>query len=459
MKKQSDQLGTEPIPKLLRNISVPAMIGMFVMALYNVVDTIFISHGVGLDAVAGVTIAFPVMMIMMAVAAAFGMGGASVISRRLGAQKKDDADKVLGNILFMILLIGAVSFIGAFTIIEPLAQLFGATPEVLSYAVEYLFPILIGSVFFAFGFTANAIIRSEGNSRFAMLTMVIPSILNIILSPIFIFVFNMGVGGAAIATVLSQGIISVIVLWYFLTGRSTLTIKIENLLPQWVIIKEVSVIGFPAFVRQSSGSVMMIAINTMLIRYGGEFYVSVFGIVQRIAMFTLMPMMGILQGMQPIVGYNYGAKQYGRMRETILLSFKVVTVISTFIFVLMIAVPAPFMRVFTSDPATIESGVEAIRIMFAAAFLIGAQVLSGGLYQALGMAKPALVLSMARQILFLIPLVLILPSFLGVYGVWIAFPLADILACALAAIFLWKDRELFFKKKDKDHTMEQEAKA
>lgn len=189
----------------------------------------------------------------------------------------------------MILLIGAVSFIGAFTIIEPLAQLFGATPEVLSYAVEYLFPILIGSVFFAFGFTANAIIRSEGNSRFAMLTMVIPSILNIILSPIFIFVFNMGVGGAAIATVLSQGIISVIVLWYFLTGRSTLTIKIENLLPQWVIIKEVSVIGFPAFVRQSSGSVMMIAINTMLIRYGGEFYVSVFGIVQRIAMFTLMP--------------------------------------------------------------------------------------------------------------------------------------------------------------------------
>ncbi|MCE7794086.1 MATE family efflux transporter [Salipaludibacillus sp. CUR1] len=447
-KEQSTRLGSEPVPKLLKSLSIPAMIGMVVMALYNVVDTIFISYFVGIDGVAAVTIAFPVMIIMMALAAALGIGGSSVISRRLGEKRDQEANRVFSNIISLIIVLSFIGVIASFTVLEPILRIFGATPEIMQYALDYIFPITMATIFFTFSFTTNAIIRSEGNARFAMITMIIPSVLNIILDPVFIIWLNMGVQGAAIATVISQASISFIVLHYFLTGKSSLKIRLSEMVPQLAIIKEVTVIGLPAFVRQVAGSVMMVAINAMLISHGGEFYVGVFGIVQRIAMFALMPMMGILQGMQPIVGYNYGAMQFERMRETILLCLKIVTVFSAGVFIAMMAFPAAFMRIFTADPEVIATGVDGIRIMFAAAVLIGVQVVSGGLYQALGKAKPALVLSMARQVLFLIPLVLILPNYFGVWGVWIAFPLADILAFALSIGFMYRDRKLFFKGKD-----------
>ncbi|MBN8237085.1 MATE family efflux transporter [Halobacillus kuroshimensis] len=447
MKEQSQRLGTQPIPKLLANLSIPAMIGMFVMALYNVIDTLFIARGVGILGVSGVSIGFPVMMIIMAIAAAVGIGGASVISRRLGADKKDEADLVFGNVLIMIVLISSVGFIGAFTFLEPLLTIFGATENIMPYAKDYLFPIMVGSLFFSFAFATNNIIRSEGNSRFAMITMIIPAVLNIILDPIFIFGLDMGVQGASIATVISQATVSIVVLNYFLKGKSSLTVRRAALKLQTKIIKEIITIGMPAFIRQVAGSAMMIAINLMLIKFGGEFEVGVFGIVQKLAMFTIMPMIGVLQGMQPIIGYNYGAQNYERLKETVKLGMKVVTIISGGIFVLMMAFPNVLMMIFTGDQATIETGAHAIRIMFAFAVLIGAQVVSGGLYQALGMAKPAMILSMARQVLFLIPLVLILPNFFGVTGVWLAFPAADLLAFILSMIFLYRDRSLFFKPK------------
>ncbi|UCZ53632.1 MATE family efflux transporter [Bacillus shivajii] len=458
-KQQSERLGTEPIPKLLKNLSIPAMVGMFVMALYNVVDTIYISYGVGIDGVAGVTIAFPLMMIMMAIAAAVGIGGASVISRRLGERREEDANRVFGNILLLIVFFSSIGFISAFTFLEPLLILFGATPEIIGYGRDYMFPILLGTVFFSFAFSTNAIIRSEGNARFAMMTMIIPSVLNIILSPIFIFGLDMGVQGAAIATVIAQASVSGVVARYFLSGKSSIAVSVAYMTPKFDLMKEVIVVGLPALVRQIAGSVMMIAINAMLIRFGSEFYVGVFGIVQRVAMFTLMPMMGVLQGMQPIVGYNYGAKQMDRLRETVWLGLKVSTAIGTFVFLLVMIFPHGFMRVFTNDPQVIEAGVEGMRIMFAAAILIGAQMVSGGLYQALGMAKPALVLSMARQVLFLIPLVLILPHYFGVMGVWLAFPLADVLAFLLSIAFLYRDRALFLfgKPSDKPEVPEQQA--
>jgi len=448
MKEQSQRLGTQPIPKLLANLSIPAMIGMFVMALYNVVDTLFIARGVGILGVSGVSIGFPVMMIMMAVAAAVGIGGASVISRRLGESKPEEANQVFGNVLFTILIISVFGFISAFTILEPLLKLFGATENILPYAKDYLFPILLGTLFFSFAFTTNNIIRSEGNSRFAMITMIIPAVLNIILDPIFIFGLDMGVKGASVATVISQGTVSVVVLYYFLSGKSSLKIKVPFLRPDLKVLKEVITIGMPAFIRQVSGSGMMIAINFMLIKFGGEFEVGVFGIVQKLAMFTIMPMIGVLQGMQPIIGYNYGANNYDRLKETILLGMKIVTIISFGIFAIMMIFPEGLMHIFTGDTSTIETGAYAIRIMFALAMLIGVQVVSGGLYQALGMAKPAMILSMARQVLFLIPLVLILPHFFGVSGVWLAFPLADLMAFLLSIIFLYKDRDLFFKSKN-----------
>ncbi|ADU28576.1 MATE family efflux transporter [Evansella cellulosilytica] len=452
-KQQSERLGTEPISKLLRRLSIPAMIGMFVMALYNVVDTIFISYFVGITGVAAVTIAFPLMMIMMAIAAALGVGGASVISRRLGERREEDANKVFGNILLLVIVVSIFGMIGAFTFLDQLLYLFGATDNIIGPARDYMLPIMLGTFFFSFGFTTNAIIRSEGNARFAMMMMIIPSILNILLDPIFIVVLDMGVQGAAIATVISQAFVTIYVLRYFISGKSTLTISIANMKPHFALIKEVITVGLPAFFRQVAGSVMMIAINAMLIQFGSEFHVGVFGIVQRVLMFTLMPMMGILQGMQPMIGYNYGAKNITRLQDTIWLGLKVVTVYSAIVFVVVMTIPELFMRIFTSDQEVIQSGAEGMRIMFAAAILIGAQVVSGGLYQALGKAKPALILSMARQVLFLIPLVLILPHFFGVKGVWIAFPIADILSFALSAAFLYRDRKLFFiKSKDNsDH--------
>lgn len=454
MKQQSQRLGTEPIPKLLLNLSVPAMIGMFVMALYNVVDTLFIARGVGINGVAGVSISFPIMMIIMAIAAAVGIGGASVISRRLGEERKEDANEVLGNLVIMISVVSLISIVGAFTFMEPLLALFGATPDIMPYAKEYLFPIMLGSIFFGFAFASNNIIRSEGNSRFAMITMIIPAVLNTILDPIFIFGLDMGVRGASIATVISQASVTLVVLRYFTSGKSSLDVGLEYFKARFDLMKEVLVIGFPAFVRQVGGSAMMIAINAMLIRYGGSFEVGVFGIVQKVTMLAIMPMIGVLQGMQPIIGYNYGAKQYGRLREIVWLGLKVSTVISLVVFVVMMALPELLMKIFTGDPAVIESGALSMRIIFALAILIGAQVVSGGLYQALGMAKPAFILSVARQVMFLIPLVLLLPNLfnLGVIGVWLAFPLSDLLAFILSVFFLYKDRELFFKPKDGEGT-------
>ncbi|PYZ92065.1 MATE family efflux transporter [Salipaludibacillus keqinensis] len=447
-KEQSTQLGSESIPKLLKKLSIPAIIGMIVMALYNVVDTIFISYFVGIDGVAGVTFAFPIMIIMMALAAALGIGGSSIISRRLGEKREKEANRVFSNIISLIVVFSFIGVIASFTVLEPLLRLFGATPDILPYALDYIFPITLATIFFTFSFTTNAIIRSEGNARFAMMTMIIPSVLNILLDPVFIVLLDMGVQGAAVATVISQASISLIILHYYLAGKSSLKIRISEMMPQFAIVKEVVIIGLPAFVRQVSGSIMMVAINAMLISYGGEFYVGVFGVVQRIAMFALMPMMGILQGMQPIIGYNYGAQQFDRMRETIILGLKVVTAFSILVFVVIMAFPGVFMRVFTPDPDVIAAGSDGMRIMFAMAFLIGVQVVSGGLYQALGKAKPALILSMSRQVLFLIPLVLILPQFFGVWGVWIAFPVADILSFSLSVFFMYKDRKLFFTGKD-----------
>ncbi|MFC0472806.1 MATE family efflux transporter [Halalkalibacter kiskunsagensis] len=445
-KMQSERLGTEPIPKLLKNLSIPAMIGMFVMALYNVVDTIFISYGVGINAVAGVTVAFPIMMIMMAVSAAMGIGGASVISRRLGERREQEANHVFGNIISVILIISVLGIIGAFTILEPMLLLFGATQEIVGYSIDYMFPILLGTFFFSFAFATNNIVRSEGNAKFAMMTMIIPAVINIILDPVFIFGLNMGVRGAAIATVISQASVTIVILQYFLTGKSSLQLRIEHLRVKLAILKEVIAVGLPAFAQQAAGSVMMIAINTMLIRFGGDLHVGVFGIIQRIIMFTVMPMMGVMQGMQPIVGYNYGAKNFDRLQETVILGLKVTISISILIFILIMSVPHWLMMIFTSNPEVISAGAEYLRIMFSAVFLIGIQVVGSGLYQALGKPKQALILSLSRQLIFLIPLVLILPHYFGVYGVWMAFPISDFFACLLAGALMYRDRDIFFGK-------------
>ncbi|QOY38331.1 MATE family efflux transporter [Anaerobacillus isosaccharinicus] len=445
-KYQSERLGIEPIPKLLRNLSIPAMVGMFVMALYNIVDTIFISYAMGITAVAGLMISFPVLMIIMAISVAMGIGGASVISRRLGAKRENEANQVFGNIVTMIIIVSIIGIIGAFTILEPLLILFGATPDILGYSYDYMFPILLGTFLFSFGFATNSIVRSEGNARFSMNIMIISSVLNIILDAVFIFGLKMGISGAAYATLLSQGVVTVLLLRYFLTGRSSLTLSIADLKPKFAIIKEVFSVGLPGFMQQAAGGIMVISINAMLLRFGSEFHVGLFGIVQRISMFMLMPLVGIMQGMQPIVGYNFGANNFSRLKETVWLGLKSSTILSTGIFVVMMIFPKYFMILFSSDPEVIKAGSDAIRILFATAFFIGVPVVCGGIFQALGKVKESLILSMSRQILFLIPLVLTLPHLFGVNGVWLAFPIADGLSFALAAVLLYRNRKIILRE-------------
>ncbi|MEN2465788.1 MATE family efflux transporter [Ornithinibacillus sp. JPR2-1] len=457
MKKQTELLGTQKITTLLRNLSIPAMIGMFVMTLYNVVDTIFISYGVGIDAVAGTTVAFPLMMIVMAISAALGVGGASVISRRLGEQRGNEANLVFGNIISMIIIVSVAGLLIAFFSLEPLLVLFGATPSTLGYAMDYMFPIMFGTFFFSFGFATNNIVRSEGNARFAMMTMIVPAVINIALDPIFIFVMDMGVQGAAIATVISQASVTLMIFNYFLKGKSSLSLSMKDLALKWAILKEVMAIGMPAFVQQAAGSIMMIAINSMLIQFGSEFYVGIYGLIQRILMFTIIPIMGVMQGMMPIVGYNYGAKHYERMRETIWITMKIVTACATLIMLLLVIIPSPFLRIFTADPEVIKEGSQAMRILFIAFFVVGVQVVAGGLYQALGKPKQALILSLSRQILMLIPLVLILPHYFGVIGVWLAFPISDVLSFILTAILLYRDRDTILVKGKHEDKNEDES--
>ncbi|KHF41537.1 MATE family efflux transporter [Halalkalibacter okhensis] len=451
----SEKLRTEKPSKLLWNLSIPAMVGLFVMALFNVVDIFFISYAEGVDAVAGLTVAFPVMMIVMTLSSAVGIGAASIISRRLGEKRDEDANMVFGTFIFLILIISFISLILGVFFLEDILLLFGATENIMDYAYDYMLPILLGFLFIGFQMATNSLLRSEGNATFAMKATIIPAIINLILDPIFIFDFGLGLGvlGAGIATVVSQGIMSVFIFLYYYKGKSTLSFQLRNVRFRVSVAKEITTIGFPAFVQSASNSLIMVAINAMLIQHGGDMYLAAFGIVQRLIGFAVMPMIGVMQGMLPIVGYNYGAKQFQKMRETIWLSFKFVVINSILVVILVFLFPEHGMRIFTDDPTFIEIGSDAMKVMFACFFVVGVQIIAGGIYQALGKPKPALILSLSRQVIFLIPLVIILPSFFGVTGVFLAFPISDFLAFLLSSYLLYRDRDTILVKGKNEDTI------
>lgn len=452
MKQQSQQLGKDPIPGLMAKLAVPATVGLFVMAFYNVVDTIYISRGVGTIGVAAVAIAFPVQMIVMALAGAIGIGGASLISRSLGANDLEKANRTFGNVLTLILIVSITGAVIALTRLDSLLHLFGASSTILPFAREYLGIILYGTFFFAFAFCVNNIVRAEGNAKTAMITMILSAVLNIIFTPVFIFGFNMGIRGAALGTVVAQGITAVYLVAYFLTGKSTLSVKLAFFRLHLPLVKEILAVGASAFVRQGSASIMFIVANHTLVFYGGDLAVAVFGIVHRVMMFSLMPVMGIVQGTLPLVGFNYGARQPDRVNESVLLAIKAATAIALISFILVMAFSKQMMMIFTPDSAAVHMGQGALRIIFALSFTIGVQMVTGGVFQALGKAKAAFVLSLSRQVLFLIPLLLVMPRLVGLQGVWFAFPMADFLSFALVFWFIKGNREIFFALKDKRPT-------
>lgn len=444
MNERSIQLGNEKISKLLFNLSLPATIGMIVNALYNIIDTIFIGRGVGTLAIGGLTIAFPIQMLIMAFAQMVGIGSASAISRNLGAGNVEKADHVAGNSFVAILILSSMLATLGLLFTEPLLRLFGASDTILPYAKDYITIILMGSVFFSFTVSSNNLVRAEGNAKVSMISMLIGTGLNIILDPIFIFTFDMGIRGAAYATILSQFCSFIFLTIYLFSGKSTIKVRWHHLKPDFSILKEIFSVGLASFARQVASSAVAIVVNNSLVFYGGDLAISVFGIINRVTMFLFMPMFGVVQGVQPIAGFNYGANKYERVREVVKLGV-IVTVIYASISVLIAQLfPSAIFSIFTTDADLIAKGTPALRLVLLMLPIVGIQIVGGSLFQSLGKAIPALVVSMLRQTLILIPLLLTLPKIggLGLTGIWISFPLADFLSTATTGFLVMRELKL-----------------
>lgn len=433
---RTTQLRTKGIAWLLLRFSVPAIVGMMVQSLYNVVDRIFIGNGVGPLGLAGATVSFPFMLIIMAFGMLVGIGGGSLLSISLGEGKKDYAESVLNNSFVIIIIISLTLTLSGLLFLDPLLRLTGASEAVLPYARSYMRIILLGVMLNNIGFGMNNFIRAEGNPKVAMMTMLIGAILNTILDPIFIFVLDMGIAGAAWATIIAQATSSVWVLLYFIRGKSHLTIDVKKMRLRKDVVLRIFAIGSAPFAMQLAASVLNTILNNQLKTYGGDMAISAMGIIYSVAMLILMPIFGLNQGAQPIIGYNYGAKQYKRVTSTVKLTMLVATGIVTLGWLVTRLFPQFILSVFSrGNPELIDIGTRAMRIFFFMFPLVGFQVVGASYFQAVGKPRHAMFLSLSRQVLLLIPLLLILPRFFGLNGVYGASPSADFLSSILTGVF------------------------
>ena len=451
MEHTTHHLGTERIGKLLFSLSLPSAIGMIVMASYNIVDAIFIGRGVGPLGLAAVVICFPLQLFTGALAIMAGVGGSSIISRSLGAGDYEKAQAAFGTTIFFASAVGLTMAILAGIFLSPLLELFGATPEILPHARAYLSVLLFGMPLNTFAMAGNHLARSEGRARIAMITMIISALTNVILDPIFIFWFGWGMQGAAIATVISQLVMFVWIFGYYYTGRSSLRFALVHLRPRLIILREIIGIGISEFTRMAAGSISIILINSTLVRLGGNTSVAVYGVINRSMSVFFMPLMGIAQGFQPILGYNYGAGNMKRVRQVIRLAITTATIFAVFAFIVTKIFPEAIFGLFSKDENLITEGSKAMRLITLAYFLVGFQIIGSAMFQALGKAHAAFILSLSRQVLLLLPLVLLLPRYFGISGVWMAFPAADGLSFFLTLyLFL---REIWRLKDQNDDSL------
>src|SRR5680860_109180 len=430
--KRSEKLIEDKIPKLLLQQSLPAIVGMSVMTLYNVVDTIFVGRGVGTLGLAGVALCFPLTMMIGAVAQMLGVGFSSIISRSIGARDCQKAQKSFGNFMTISLIFGIAMTILGILLFIPLLKVLGASSSVFPYAKDYAGVIILGSIFFIFLSGGNNIIRSTGDAKKAMQAMLISALLNIILDYIFIFQFEMGIKGAAWATVISWIVGLFYVLKTLLAKNSTIKIKLVDLKLNFIIVKEGLLIGLSSFARQFSSSVMMVLLNKSLSIYSSDLVIAAFGIIMRILMLVLMPIVGLVQGLLPIIGANYGAKKFERTHYATILAIKITTVMSTIAFAVILIFPNQLVSIFTADELLIESSKNFLKIIVIGLPVVGFQMVVGGFFQALGKARQALFISLLRQVFLFVPLILILPLFWGLDGIYFAFPISDILSAIIA---------------------------
>jgi len=437
MEDRSKLLGEERVGKLLLKFSIPAIVGMLVNALYNVVDTIFVGNFVDSLGIAGVTVSFPIMIILMAFSMLVGIGATSLISIKLGEGNKDEAETILANGMILLIFISlTISSLGLI-FLDPILKLFGASSKVLPYSRQYLSIVLFGAVFQAIGFGMNNFIRAEGNPKMAMATMLIGAILNTILDPIFIILLDLGVSGAALATIISQAVSATWVLYYFFGGRSSLKIHKKNLKLQPHIVGKILAIGSAPFAMQIAASGVTALLNNSLLTYGGDLAISAYGIVTRVSMLIFMPMFGINQGSQPIIGFNYGAKKYDRVKKALKLAALAATSLALLGFIITKVFPEQLVALFNrKDAELIKLGARAMRVYLTMLPIIGFQIVSSNYFQAVGKPKHAMFLSLSRQVIVLIPAILILPRFFGLDGVWMAGPTSDLISSIITGAFI-----------------------
>jgi len=434
------RLGTENILKLMAEFSIPAIIGMIVNTLYNIIDRIFIGHipQIGELAIAGVGITLPLMTIILGFGLLIGIGTATRISINLGEHKKDLAEKHLGNAFILIIITSILLTFFGTIFIDPLLKAFGASENIIVYGRQYIQIIFFGCIFNMIGFGLNHSIRSDGSPKIAMMSMLIGAITNIALDPIFIFALGLGVRGGAIATVISQAISGTWVLYYFTKGKSVLKIRKQDLRPDKKIVLSIFTIGISPFSMQLANSLVQVVANKSLQHYGGDIAIAVMTVVNSLAMIFTMPIFGLNQGMQPIIGYNYGAKNYERVKQTVKYGIIVATIIVTSGFIIVHLIPNILIGIFNNSPELLEVGVHGMKIYLFMMPLIGSQIIITNYFQSIGKVKVSMFLSLLRQVIVLVPCMIILPLFKGLTGVWLAGPTADFIAFVVTIIMYKK---------------------
>lgn len=435
-------LGKEKIGKLLLKYSVPAIIGMLVNALYNVVDRIFIGNipGVGSLAITGVGVTLPITTIILGFSMLVGVGATTTISIRLGQGKREEAEKVIGNAITLSAIIAIVLTIIGLVFGELILSKFGASESTMQYAKDYIYIILIGNIFNMVAFALNNTIRGDGNPKLAATIMIIGCLTNIVLDAVLIFVFNLGIQGAAIATVISQLITAIIGLRYYVSGKSNLKFVKSSPKLDKAIVSKILAIGAAPFAMQIAASLVQVIANNVLRTYGTDIAIGAMATISSVSLMCLMPIFGINQGAQPIIGFNYGAKQIDRAQKAYKISLIVATIILCVAFVLVQSFPETIIGIFNKDPKFMDISIKGLRIYLLMLPIVGISITGSNYIQSIGEAKTAMFLSLLRQVILLIPFILILPRLfnLGVNGVWIAQPLSDVISSVITVAILVK---------------------
>ena len=439
-------LGTEKVSKLLMQYAIPSIIAMTASSLYNMVDSIFIGQGVGAMAISGIAITFPLMNITAAFGSLVGVGAATLTSVKLGQKDYDTARRILGNVFVLNILLGALLTLVALPLLTPILYFFGASDNTLPYARDYMQIILIGNIITHLYFGLNALLRSSGHPEKAMYATIATVLVNTILDPIFIFGLDMGIRGAAIATVIAQTLSLMWQIKLFSNKNELLHFQPGIFKLKKRIVMDSLAIGLSPFLMNLASCVVVILINNALIFHGGDYAIGAYGLVNRLVFVAVMVVMGFNQGMQPIAGYNFGARQYDRVTQVFKLTVMWATAVTTIATLLCMTIPELLVRIFTTDEELIRISVKAMRIILLVFPVVGFQMVTGNFFQSIGMAIKAIFLSLTRQLIFLLPCILILPHYFGENGVWYSMPISDAVATFVAGVMLWHQFQLFKKQ-------------